>query len=624
MDALKNCLDYRRLRQVLIALPKTLDETYARILENIPDEHSTQAARILNLLIWSDRTFKIDELVDAIATNLDEEPGFVPRNRMPVPRDVLKLCSSLVTVSWNRRDSSRGIVRLAHSSVKEYLVSNHVSQAFQGLINETVARSYLARLCLTYIIGVSLLSLPNQPLRLLRNSEVRSKFPFIRYSVRYWMIHARKVMHEDESLCEMAMNFFLERPEAFSLFKKMYSLTKLHEEQSRDTGPLWFAARGGLERMVERLINTGADIDAQDGAALMAAWDNGEDTVVQSLIKKGADINTRGGQLLAQAMESGRETTVQLLLDKGATLNLNSKSKRPALQELLESSYEKLVALLAEGSSRAAALELPSLKPHLKIVRILLDKGTDMNFRGNQWLDTLRSGGWSVQNVQRILQHDSYLKSNHLLSALFDADPQAEKILLVMLPYLTLEIAAPKQTRPCTVSLSHAVAPRSTRPSETMLHHAADRGSEILAQKCLDLGVDVHTEDRRAGTALHYAARRGHLAVVKMLVGAGADIKALGFHGQTPLACAKQTASDPKADKEAEAGVRDVIAYLSAQDDAVLYPSLPIHTYRIRESEDSTGFKEDQDTRTCSTISPKLFRTLDFDAIRQWERESAT
>ncbi|KAI4735291.1 Pfs, NACHT and ankyrin domain protein [Aureobasidium sp. EXF-12298] len=120
IDALKDCLDYPRLRKALRTLPRTLDETYARILESIPEERSTQALTVLNLLTWSDWTFKTDELVDAIAIELDDNLVFDPKNRMPVPRDVLKLCSSLVAVSQHKVHQDTEVVRLAHFSWQDH------------------------------------------------------------------------------------------------------------------------------------------------------------------------------------------------------------------------------------------------------------------------------------------------------------------------------------------------------------------------------------------------------------------------------------------------------------------------------------------------------------------------
>ena len=131
IDALKDCLDYPRLRRTLQNLPRTLDETYARILDSVPKEHLDQVATILRLLIWSKPPLTISELVDAIAINLDGDVGFDPKNRMPVPRKMLKLCSSLVTVTPSMKDNADLDVRLAHFSVKEYLVSDHVSKVFR-------------------------------------------------------------------------------------------------------------------------------------------------------------------------------------------------------------------------------------------------------------------------------------------------------------------------------------------------------------------------------------------------------------------------------------------------------------------------------------------------------------
>jgi hypothetical protein len=162
----------------------------------------------------------LDELVDAVAIDVNEDPAFKPKNRMPVPRDVLTLCSSLVVVSRHERSTDVDTVRLAHFSVKEYLVSNHVSKTFESLSCEKVARSYLARLCLAYLIGVSQLTVEDRPVISLGADEIDFEYPFAQYSVRYWRVHACEVESEDEDLCKMVLSFFLEKHKAFSLFKK--------------------------------------------------------------------------------------------------------------------------------------------------------------------------------------------------------------------------------------------------------------------------------------------------------------------------------------------------------------------------------------------------------------------
>jgi ankyrin repeat protein len=376
IDVLKNCLDYPRLRKALNTLPKTLDETYARILESIPNEHSTQAATILNLLIWSKWNFKINELVDAIATDMDEDPPFDSRNRMPAPRDVLRVCSSLVSVSLGDiRNQNTETVQLAHFSVKEYLFSNHISRAFKSLICETIARSYLAKLCLTYLIGISQLTIRDRLVSSLGAGEIKSEFPFAYYSVSSWIMHTHKVESEDESLCKLVLSFFLEKRMAFSLFGILCG------SANGKKSPVYYAAGGGLIRTVESLLNRGANIDAEDGAALQAALRNGEHATARLLLDRGADANAGYGQALLDAVIRIDHTTVQMLLDRGADINIR---RGEALLVAVHSAQDSTVQLLlnrgADANIRDGQALMGAVARGLySIVHLLLENGADVN-----------------------------------------------------------------------------------------------------------------------------------------------------------------------------------------------------------------------------------------------------
>jgi hypothetical protein len=99
------------------------------------------------------------------------------------------ICSSLVTIVVstinNSYSKTREIkeVRLAHFSVKEYLVSDHIRTrpALQYNIAKC-AHDYIAQTCLTYLLyfrGPSLLTLDNI-----------DEFPLVRYAAKYWTQHA--------------------------------------------------------------------------------------------------------------------------------------------------------------------------------------------------------------------------------------------------------------------------------------------------------------------------------------------------------------------------------------------------------------------------------------------------
>jgi hypothetical protein len=94
-------LDYRTLKKALASLPKTLDETYRRILHDIPSEYKQHATRTLQVVTFSERPIRIEEAVDAIAVDTEGDLYFSPKYRMPDPQEISRYCSSLVAVFHN-------------------------------------------------------------------------------------------------------------------------------------------------------------------------------------------------------------------------------------------------------------------------------------------------------------------------------------------------------------------------------------------------------------------------------------------------------------------------------------------------------------------------------------------
>ena len=63
LDALKRCLTLPSLRRALDSLPRTLNETYDRILRNIPDQYRVDVVRILQFLAFGERPLLLEEVV---------------------------------------------------------------------------------------------------------------------------------------------------------------------------------------------------------------------------------------------------------------------------------------------------------------------------------------------------------------------------------------------------------------------------------------------------------------------------------------------------------------------------------------------------------------------------------
>ncbi|WPA97796.1 uncharacterized protein RHO25_002407 [Cercospora beticola] len=103
LDALKDCVNLRSLRDALSFLPEDLDGTYSRILEKVSEGNSRDMIRVLQFLTFSERPLRLDEAIDAIAIDTEESPAFRAENRMPNPKDIARVCSSLIKIITRQR-----------------------------------------------------------------------------------------------------------------------------------------------------------------------------------------------------------------------------------------------------------------------------------------------------------------------------------------------------------------------------------------------------------------------------------------------------------------------------------------------------------------------------------------
>jgi len=101
LSTLKHCITLSDVRETLKELPKTLDDTYARILKNIPEKYSKRAHCAMQILVVSYRPLSPVEVADAIAVDHENEKFDPTVDRLLDPLDILQICSSLVMVRSN-------------------------------------------------------------------------------------------------------------------------------------------------------------------------------------------------------------------------------------------------------------------------------------------------------------------------------------------------------------------------------------------------------------------------------------------------------------------------------------------------------------------------------------------
>ena len=439
------------LRKQLECLPATLPQTYERILLNIDENYSQYALKILQWLTYSKKSLSLLELAEVVAIDEDEVPRFNPERRFPEPEDIVLMCSSLVMTTEEKDDSfwsilrrgfvTEGVVkvRLAHFSVKEYLVSSQIMNGDAGKygIQEIDANARIARDCLSYILYIT-----DYVPKPTSHEEVRlwSDYPLALYALREWQTHAKVGGQIDEEpMVDLIMELFTPEGDDFHtwLFVNQY------ETFCPPRGlPLYYVSENGMLGVARRLSTMGVDVNAVSGYygnALCVASSLGRTEMVKLLLKMGSDPNSRGrmGSALYWASYYGNDTIVRMLLDAGAEVGPGPAQKLPsglkaaaaskgfvsivtlmmstgvdvntasegvfsfdntALSVASSQGHDKVVKALIEAGtnpdSRIAALHLASRSGHDEVVKVLLGAGADLN-KGWQMASPLRE---AVQN----------------------------------------------------------------------------------------------------------------------------------------------------------------------------------------------------------------------------------
>ncbi|KAH9024693.1 hypothetical protein EDB85DRAFT_2292506 [Lactarius pseudohatsudake] len=192
LEMLRHCMP-SKIRQSLNKLPKTLDETYKRILEEIPETNHDHVLRLLQCLAVAIRPLYVDELAEILAFDWDASKGEVPTfnadwRSKDQERELLSACLSLITVvdGVNSAGFESRVVQFSHFSVKEFLTSDRLATSKGDIsryhILPDAAHMTLSRACL----GV-LLRLGGR----IRAWVMPLKMPLARYAAEHWVSHTQ-------------------------------------------------------------------------------------------------------------------------------------------------------------------------------------------------------------------------------------------------------------------------------------------------------------------------------------------------------------------------------------------------------------------------------------------------
>ncbi|CAG7935168.1 unnamed protein product [Penicillium nalgiovense] len=460
LQCLRSCLTLTSVRETLRSMPKTLTKTYDMILARIDTYYQKQAYEVLQWLAFAVRPLRLAE----IAETLIIKPGVIAlseEDRLFSEFDILTIGSSLIRISNGDE------VRLAHYSVKEYLMSSRLkSTALSSFhIAEQPANQYLAHACVTYLL------LLNRPERL--SLESFTKLPLLNYAATHWQDHANiafRAGYREEStknfLCDILRLMDQRQGSAYLNWLRVsdpddWNLQDLSKREQDVPKSLYYASLLGLYIVTEALINRGVDVNARGGLfgnALQAAAFQNHHQIVYLLLQNGAEIKLNEGlhySALNAAAVNGSEASFRILFDSCFAGRCNDS---------------KIV-----GSSLVAA----AASGNVEIVTLLLDHGADVNFRGNDSVAL-----------------NSILAGSPIAAASF----QGHKDVVQLLIAWGADV--------------NAKGGRYGNPLQT----ASRAGFDCIVELLLDYGADVNAQGGVYKTALQAASASGHQSTVRLLL----------------------------------------------------------------------------------------------------------
>jgi ankyrin repeat protein len=556
-----------------------VEEAYEKILGRVSQKQKQKdnVKKILQIVVGAHRALTIQEMAIALGIATSAQPKSLDQVKVDPSRleaNIRDWCGLFIFINHAR-------IYLIHQTAKEFLIGNSCSTPPPGWkhcldpgeLEKEMTRICVEFLCLedTRLVGESMArSLKEEGrvkyrLKLEECNDVESLWV---YSAVYWTRHLRdadtpmngnisQLYNTDGSLYDSwftvfwdSTNWWDEQPKGMNSIhlaaflghgKVLRSILQSNGQYEIDkpdecgrTALIW-ASDFGHEKVVQILLNAGADVNAQaqgvrDGNsnALYEASAGGHEKVVQILVDRGADVNAQGaryGTALSIASAGSNEKIVQMLLDRGADINaLGDYGTALSLASALGN--EKVIQILvdrgadvnAQGGRYGTALSAAMMLGNEKIVQILLNRGADVNcqggFYGNALCEALARGYEKI--VQILVDRGADVNAfsgGYCGNALYAASKGGHVKIVQILVDRGADVNA-------------------VGKSGTALSVASALDNEEVVQILVDAGADVNAPtDRVYGSPLYEASARGKEKIVQMLLDRGADVNALGDHG---------------------------------------------------------------------------------------------
>ena len=397
---------YKGMKKILQATPIELHELYESLLKEVDLEDLPSTLQLMQWICFALSPLSIKELRYATIVDVDtpyesikecQETEEYAETDEEMEKRILDLSKGLAEI---KEHGGKRVAQFIHQSVNDYMVENGLS-----ILGKTSSASAtglghfrLSRSCIKYMLMEDIRcyyeTLDQRYSTVRRRREnFEEEFPFLRYAVSSWILHAEKVEQEGLSQ-EDLVSYFQSSKKTFQLWINLYryivelavrrpaSGTTLLHIASRTT-LLHVASTYNLCSVVKSCFGSSdvvADSKDDEGRTpLSRAAEMGHEAVLRMLLTRddvAADSkNGLGHTPLSWAASGGHEAVVRLLLTRDdVTASSRNRALFRARARWSRAPGHKAVIrlLLARNNVVGEALLRAAEKGQEAVVRLML------------------------------------------------------------------------------------------------------------------------------------------------------------------------------------------------------------------------------------------------------------
>ena len=554
LDVLRQCFP-SSVRGVLEELPESLDETYERILRQIPKPNRVYAHRLLQCLVVAAYPLNVEELAEVLAIDFSGT-GMMPTMDENLrwedkERAVLSACSSLVTIV---QDGNSRLVHFSHFSVKEFLTSERLGASTVDTLPYYHIRHEAAHIVMAQVCLSVLLKLEDH-----MDKEIIRNYPLSTYAGKHFGHHVE--FGNAISRISDGVDKLLDRdkPHFYTWVwlqigdwdpnnwhnLKMSQGSKDWNNPEMDIirhddmkpkypprlPPLYYVAALGHVSLARHLISKcSQDLGVRDNKGctpLHIALFAEQEGVSQLLIEHSADLDIQDinhHTPLHIMAYMGLANATQILLKRGEPprvgLNARDKQGLTPLHFATHHVHSEIVALLVKFGADVDAQGSESMTPLLLISQIPIPYFRDVS-RITEIAQLLLEHGASVHVRNKDGQTPLHLASHHGLSS----------IVILLLKFGADVDATDNNTMTPLLLVSKL-------PLPTLGDHSQ---ATKISQLLLEHGASVHVRNKNGQTPLQTASHHGLSEIVALLLKFGADVDTQDADTMTPLLLVSQS-----------------------------------------------------------------------------------